>query len=108
MAVISSGVFNKGHSGGVALRRGCKKLGYLGLFFIPFLPRYPFVFVGIDRELDLSLVGQVLPSLVVRSLLGYVAFLLTSLRKQMNLRGRIVMKEMSMKFLISYFYAAFQ
>jgi len=32
MAVISSGVFNKGHSGGVALRRGCKKLGYLGLF----------------------------------------------------------------------------
>jgi len=107
MAVVPSGVFNKGHAGGVASRRGWEKLRYLGVF-VPFLPRYPFVFVSIDREFDLFPVGQVLPSLVVRSLLGYIAFFLPSLRKQKNLRCRIVMKEMSVKILTSYFYAAFQ
>jgi len=50
----------------------------------------------------------VLPSLVVQSLLGYMAFFLPSLREQKNLRCRIVMKEMSVKILTSYFYAAFQ
>jgi len=107
MAVVSSGVFNKGHSGGVASRRGWEKLRYLGVF-VPFLPRYPFVFVSIDREFGLAPAGQVLPSLVVRSLLGYIAFFLPNLRKQKNLRCRIVMKEMSVKSLTSYFYAAFQ
>jgi len=107
MAVVPSGVFNKGHSGGVASRRGWEKLRYLGVF-VPFLPRYPFVFVSIDREFGLAPAGQVLPSLVVRSLLGYIAFFLPNLRKQKNLRCRIVMKEMSVKSLTSYFYAAFQ
>jgi len=84
MAVVPSGVFNRGHFGGVALRRGWLKLRYLGVF-VPLLPWYPFVFVSIDREFDLSLVGQVLPSLVVRSLLGYIAFFLPGLRKEKEL-----------------------
>lgn len=78
-------------------------------FFIPSLPRCPIVFLGIFREFDLSHTGLVLPSLVVRSLLGYVAFFLSSLRKQMNLRSRIAMKEMSVKICKTcFFYAAFQ
>jgi len=102
MAVVPSGVFKKGHSGGVPLRRGWEKLSYLGIF-VPFLPRCPFVLVSIDREFDLSPVGQVLPSIVVQSLLGYLAFFLPSLREQKNLRCRIVMKEMSVKIITSYF-----
>merc|ERR1711875_69341 len=96
-----------GPFGGCRIAPGVKKLRYLGVF-IPFLPRYPFVFVSIDREFDLSPVGQVLPSLVVRSLLGHIAFFLPNLRKQKNLCYRIVMKEMSVKILTSDFCAAFQ